>query len=55
MWLKNHLMVVWSIEVLNEVEEIDPNDLPLDQAVAQSVAERELILLVLLKRGCAFC
>jgi hypothetical protein len=45
MWLKIHLMMVWSIEVLNEVEETDLNDLPLDQVVAQSVAERKLIML----------
>jgi hypothetical protein len=38
-------MMVWSIEVLNEVEETDLNDLPLDQVVAQSVAERKYILL----------
>ncbi|MCI57377.1 hypothetical protein A2U01_0078628, partial [Trifolium medium] len=34
----------WSIEVLNVVEETDPDDLSLDQAVAQSVTERELML-----------
>jgi hypothetical protein len=45
MWLQIHLMMVWSIEVLNEVEENDLNDLPLDQVIAQSVAERKLILL----------
>jgi hypothetical protein len=45
MWLQIHLMMVWSIEVLNEVEENDLNDLPLDQVIAQSVAKRKLILL----------
>jgi hypothetical protein len=30
-------MVVWSIEVLNVVEEIDSDDLPFDQAIAQSM------------------
>ncbi|MCI17000.1 hypothetical protein A2U01_0038147, partial [Trifolium medium] len=32
MWLKINLMVVWSIEVLNVMEEADPDDLPLDQS-----------------------
>ncbi|MCI06662.1 hypothetical protein A2U01_0027722, partial [Trifolium medium] len=44
-----NLMVVWSIDVLNVVEETDPNDLPLDQAIAQSVAERELVLYVMFR------
>ncbi|MCI12252.1 hypothetical protein A2U01_0033355, partial [Trifolium medium] len=35
MRLKINLMVVWSIEILNVVEETDPDDLPLDQAIAQ--------------------
>ncbi|MCI76680.1 hypothetical protein A2U01_0097950, partial [Trifolium medium] len=35
MRLKINLMVVWSIEVLNVVEETDPDDVPLDQAIAQ--------------------
>ncbi|MCI65125.1 hypothetical protein A2U01_0086383, partial [Trifolium medium] len=34
-----------SIEVLNVVEETDPDDLPVDQAIVQSVAERELVVL----------
>ncbi|MCI63446.1 hypothetical protein A2U01_0084703, partial [Trifolium medium] len=42
MMLKINLMVVWSIEVLNVVEETGPDDLSLDQAIAQSLTEREL-------------
>ncbi|MCI75492.1 hypothetical protein A2U01_0096761, partial [Trifolium medium] len=42
MRLKINLMVVWSTEVLNVVEETGLDDLPLDQDVAQSVTEREL-------------
>ncbi|MCI89865.1 hypothetical protein A2U01_0111154, partial [Trifolium medium] len=30
MWLKINLMVGWSIEVLNVMEEADPDDVPLD-------------------------
>ncbi|MCI83080.1 hypothetical protein A2U01_0104355, partial [Trifolium medium] len=35
MWLKINMMVVWSIEVLNVMEEADPGDVPLDQAITQ--------------------
>ncbi|MCI17379.1 hypothetical protein A2U01_0038526, partial [Trifolium medium] len=45
MMLKINLMVVWSIEVLNVVEETDLDDLPLGQTIAQSVTERELVML----------
>ncbi|MCI70360.1 hypothetical protein A2U01_0091623, partial [Trifolium medium] len=45
MWLKINLMVVWSIEVLKVMVEADPDDLLLDQAIAQSVTKRELVML----------
>ncbi|MCI17110.1 hypothetical protein A2U01_0038257 [Trifolium medium] len=45
MWLKINLMVVWSIKDLNVMKEADLDDLPLDQAIAQSVTERELVML----------
>ncbi|MCI81549.1 hypothetical protein A2U01_0102823, partial [Trifolium medium] len=45
MWLKINLMVVWSNEVLKVMVEADPDDLPLDQTIAQSVTKRELVML----------
>ncbi|MCI93506.1 hypothetical protein A2U01_0114804, partial [Trifolium medium] len=35
MWVKINLMAVWSIDVLSLMEEVDPDDVPLDQAIAQ--------------------
>ncbi|MCI39316.1 hypothetical protein A2U01_0060547, partial [Trifolium medium] len=40
-----NLMVVCSIEVLNVMEEADHDDVPLDQAIAQSMTKGELIML----------
>ena len=40
-----NLIVIWSIEDYNVVEETDLDDLPRDQAIAQSMSARELVML----------